>query len=540
MNKDPKVLPAIVSFSIGKLGLSIVVVVSFFAIIILSSCSSKPHQNSEVQESIPDMIALIPMPASATPGEGTFELKADAQIFVPKDHKLIADIAGQLAAQLRLASGYPLEIISGDHKGNGIVFSLNNPTKGLGKEGYNLVVKQQQVVLSADQPEGLFRGTQTIRQLLPPAIESAELQEGPWLMPVIDIEDRPRYGYRGSMLDVSRHFFSVEDVKRYIDLMALYKMNVLHLGLTNDQGWRIEIKSWPKLTAHGGSTEVGGGEGGFYSQEEYTDIVNYAAKKFVLIIPEIDMPGHTNAALASYAELNCDGKARDLYTGTEVGFSSFCIDKEITYQFIDDVIRELSAITPGPYIHIGADEAHSTEEADFIRFVNRVQDIVESHGKQVVGWEEVLRADIHPNTVVQYWNTKGEIQGFTPETKVIMSPASNSYLDMKYTDDTELGLNWAGNSDTKDSYEWDPVTLAEKISKSDILGVEAALWSETVENMEDIEFMIFPRLPGIAEIGWSPVAGRNWDEYKTRLAAHGKRFEALEVNYFQSPLVPWR
>lgn len=538
MNKDLISSSDILNLAIRKASM-LALMTSILAIISLSSCAPKTKQNDVAQESIPDMLTLIPLPASAIQGTGSFELNSDSKIFIPADENQIADIAEQLATQLRISTGFALEITPDEENGNGIVFELNNPAKDLGDEGYHLAVTQKQVTLSADQPEGLFRGTQTIRQLLPAAIESASQQEGIWTIPAIDIEDHPRYGYRGSMLDVSRHFFSVEDVKRYIDLIALYKMNVLHLHLSDDQGWRIEIKSWPNLTTHGGSTQVGGGEGGFYTQEDYTDIVDYAASKYVLIIPEIDMPGHTNAALASYAELNLEGKAPELYTGTEVGFSSFSIDKEVTYQFIDDVVRELSALTPGPYIHIGADEAHSTDKDDFIKFVNKVQDIVESHGKHAVGWEEVLSSDINPNTVVQYWNTNGKIQGFTTETKVIMSPASNSYLDMKYTDETELGLNWAGNSDTKDSYEWDPVTLAEKISKSDILGVEAPIWSETVVNMEDIEFMIFPRLPGIAEIGWSPVEGRNWDEYKTRLAAHGKRFEALEINYFKSPLVPW-
>ena len=507
--------------------------------VLFGACSPATDKNDITQQNTADMINLIPKPASTTMGAGYFNLDSESKIYLSTDDPEVKAIGQQLAEHLRVPTGYALEVTTGEPEANSIRLVLNEQKLGSSDEYYHLAITTDQVTLSANQPEGLFRGIQTIRQLLPAAIESNSLQEETWQIPVVDIEDNPRYGYRGSMLDVSRHFFSVVDVKRYIDLIAMYKMNVLHLHLSDDQGWRIEIKSWPNLTAYGGSTQVGGGEGGFYTQEQYTDIVNYAASKYILIVPEIDMPGHTNAALASYAELNFEGKAPDLYTGTEVGFSSFTIDREITYEFIDDVIRELSAITPGPYIHIGADEAHATAKEDFILFVNRVQKIVESHGKSSIGWEEILSSEILPSSVVQYWNTGGEITGFTPETKVIMSPASNSYLDMKYTDSTALGLNWAGNSDVKDSYEWDPVTLVERISDSDIIGVEAPLWAETIENMDDIEFLLFPRLPGIAEIGWSPQEGRNWDEYKHRLAAQGPRYEIMGVNFFRSPLVPW-
>jgi len=252
--------------------------------------------------------------------------------------------------------------------------------KELGEEGYELNITEEMVELKANKPAGIFYGIQTIRQLLPARVESGNTEQGPWKLPTGTIRDYPVYGYRGAMLDVARHFFSVDEVKTYIDRLALYKMNVLHLHLSDDQGWRIEIKSWPKLTEFGGKTEVGGGIGGFYTQEEYKDIVKYAQDRFITIIPEIDMPGHTNAALASYPELNVPGKKAELYTGVEVGFSTLDTHKELTYKFVNDVFRELAAITPGPYIHIGGDESHSTPIEDYIPFVNRVQDIVISPG----------------------------------------------------------------------------------------------------------------------------------------------------------------
>jgi hexosaminidase len=343
------------------------------------------------------------------------------------------------------------------------------------------------------------------------------------------------------MLDPARHFLTVDEVKRYLDLLALYKINTLHLHLADDQGWRIEIDSWPRLATYGGSSEVGGGPGGYYTEQEYAEIVSYAAERYITVVPEIDMPGHTNAALASYAELNCDGNAPPLYTGTQVGFSSLCIDKEITYEFVDDVVRELAAMTPGPYIHIGGDEAHVTPHDDYVRFINRVEDIVASHGKRMIGWEEVAGADVSPDSIAQHWWTGAEaVQAAEKGMGVVMSPATKVYIDMKYNEDTELGLTWAGYSSVRDSYEWDPGSHVEGLPTSAVLGVEAPLWGETVENIEHVEFMAFPRMAGVAERGWSGADGRSWDEYRRRLAGHGERWEVMGVDFYRSPQVPWR
>jgi hexosaminidase len=346
------------------------------------------------------------------------------------------------------------------------------------------------------------------------------------------------------MLDVARHFFSVADVKRYIDLLALYKLNRLHLHLADDQGWRLEIKSWPDLTRIGGSTAVNGEGGGFYTQAEYVDLVAYAAERFITIVPEIDLPGHTNSVLASYPELNCDGVARPLFTGIEVGFSSLCIDKELTYTFLDDVLRELAEITPGPYLHIGGDEAWSTPADAYVRFMTRTQPIVHKYGKRVVGWEELGQAPLLPGTLVQLWNSEPArmvhtLAAVAQGAKVIVSPASRSYLDMKYTPDTPLGLQWAGLVEVRDAYDWEPTAFLEGVGEEQVVGVEAPLWAETLRTFDEITFMAFPRLPGIAEIGWSPPAGRSWDEYRTRLASHAPLWAALGVNYYRSAQVDW-
>jgi hexosaminidase len=317
-------------------------------------------------------------------------------------------------------------------------------------------------------------------------------------------------------------------------------MNVLHLHLSDDQGWRIEIKSWPNLTAHGGSTQVGGGKGGFYTQEQYADIVQYAKERYITIVPEIDMPGHTNAALASYPELNCNGKATELYTGTKVGFSTLCTNKEITYKFIDDVVRELAALTPGPYIHIGGDESNATKVEDYIPFINKVQDIVIAHGKQVLGWDDIAIAILKPNVVAQHWsNIKNANMAVTKGAKLLLSPAKKAYMDMQYDKTTPLGLHWAAYIEADSAYKWDPARYVPGVGKENIIGIEAALWTETITNMDQIEYMVFPRLPGYAEIGWTPSSLRSWDEYKVRLGNHGERFKAMEIDYYPSKLVPW-
>lgn len=399
------------------------------------------------------------------------------------------------------------------------------------------------MTIRANEPAGLFAGIQTLRQLFPASVEGDTERTDSWTVPGGTILDYPRFDYRGSHLDVARHFFSVSEVKQVIDHLSLYKINHLHLHLTDDQGWRIEIESWPKLTEVGGSTEVGGGPGGYYTQAEYEELVEYARDRFITVVPEIDMPGHTNAALASYAELNCDCTATDLYTGTKVGFSSLCVDKEVTYEFIDDVVRELAEMTPGPYIHLGGDESHQTSEEDYNTFMDRVIPIVEKYDKRPIGWHQVVSADPPDTTIAQYWYPGREASDVAEAakqgTEVIASPASRAYLDMKYDEDTKLGLDWAGLTSVKDAYDWNPGSFLEDVDESSVMGPETALWSETLETLDDIEFMLFPRLPAVAELGWSPWSTHDWQGFKRRVASHATRWEGMNIDYYRSPQVPW-
>jgi hexosaminidase len=502
-------------------------------ILTLNSCSKNPAM--KLSEAV-----LFPKPISLVETNSSFQLTPETKIVVSGDSEELLAAGNYLAELLNPATGFSFkaEVSSEIKNSNSIQLGISSLDAEFGKEGYILKIEESNISLTANSAEGIIRGIQTIRQLLPNEIESSTKVEQSWFLATGEIQDYPVYEYRGAMLDVARHFFSVEDVKRYIDLLAAYKLNVLHLHLSDDQGWRIEIKSWPNLTTHGGSTEVGGGEGGFYTQEQYKDIVQYASERYITIIPEIDMPGHTNAALASYPELNCDGKATKLYTGIEVGFSTLCTDKEITYEFIDDVIRELAALTPGEYIHIGGDESHVTAIEDYIPFINRVQEIVLAHNKKVIGWDEIALADIKENTVVQFWaKTENALKGVEKKGKVLMSPAKKTYLDMKYDSLTKIGLSWAATIELDSAYLWTPETYVKGITKNDILGIESPLWSETIETMEDIEYMAFPRIIGHAEIGWTPVANRDWDDYISRLSKHTERLKAMGVNYYNSKLL---
>ncbi|TGN72520.1 beta-N-acetylhexosaminidase [Streptomyces bauhiniae] len=490
----------------------------------------------------PALDRVVPAPASVEPGGTPYRITRATAVRVDGSAE-VRRIGAYLTGILRPSTGYPLPLT--DHGGGGIRLRLQ---KGdFGAEGYRLHSGAGGVTITAAAPAGLFHGVQTLRQLLPATVEKKTVQPGPWRIAGGTVEDRPRYAYRGAMLDVSRHFLTVAQVKRYIDQLALYKINELHLHLSDDQGWRIAIDSWPRLAAYGGSTEVGGGAGGHYSKADYREIVRYAAGRYLEVVPEIDMPGHTNAALASYAELNCDGVAPPLYTGTQVGFSSLCVPKQVTYDFVDDVIRELAALTPGRYLHIGGDEAHSTSHEDYVTFMDRVQPLVAKYGKTAIGWHQLTGAHPVKGALAQYWGLdrtsaaeKAQVaEAARNGTGLILSPADRVYLDMKYTKDTPLGLEWAGLVEVRRSYDWDPGAYLDGAPASAVRGVEAPLWTETLKKSADLEYMAFPRLPGAAELGWSPAATHDWDAYRVRLAAQAPRWDALGINYYRSPEVPW-
>lgn len=509
-------------------------------VLLVSSCTQQKRELN-----LPNIMLttdfLIPHPLELTATNASFPLDKYTAITTSGD-EAFEDVGLFLAEKIKATTNLDL-LVNPSGTDNvetaiNIQFADDFETDNL--EAYRLSIGKEEITLHAASAAGAFRGIQTIRQLIPEQSNDDLADYSIWTIGTGEISDAPQFKFRSAMLDVARHFFSVEDVKKYIDILSYYKMNNLHLHLSDDQGWRIEIKSWPKLTEIGGQTEVGGGEGGFYTQEEYTDIVNYAARRHINIIPEIDMPGHTNAASLSYPILDGTGKELKPYTGIEVGFSTFDSRKDTVYAFIDDVIRELAALTPGEYIHIGGDESLVTTKDDFIYFINKATKIVEKHGKKMIGWDEVVHADMNENATVQYWGKKENAQkGAEKEMKVILSPGTKAYLDMKYDEYSEYGLSWSGYIPVDTAYKWSPEIFAE-IPLESILGIEAPLWSETISNFDELAYLAFPRVIGYAELGWTIQENRSWDSYKSRLANQTPYLKREDVKYYPTKLIDWK
>lgn len=523
----------------------------------LTACTAE--QNGDA------VTGIIPAPTSFVLHEGApFRLTESSRLVAAGEGA--SAVAETFARQARAATGFELPVVEGEPAASDLAFVVaDGESPDAAPEGYTLESGDGGVRVAADTAAGLFRGTQSLRQLLPAAIERADAATAPdggWIVPAASVEDAPRFAYRGAMLDVARHFFPVEDVLRYLDAIALVKLNVLHLHLTDDQGWRIRIDSWPELTGVGASTSVGGDGGGSYTKDDYRRIVEYAAERFITIVPEIDLPGHTNAALSAYPELNCDGVAPAPYEGVEVGFSSLCASPEraeATDRFLADVTRELAELTPGPWLHLGGDESLSTSRDDYLDLVRRITRAAAATGKTVIGWHEMgASRELPAGTVGQYWSFV-EPEGDAAELarsfveqggSVILSPADVAYLDMKYVDDPQnalghtLGLDWAKGPTTIDeAYLWEPSSILPGVDERDILGVEAPIWTETLASISDVEFMAFPRLTAIAEIGWSPApaAGDSRDtaEFFGRVAALGTHWDEAGTVYYPVRGVSW-
>ncbi|GAA3656848.1 family 20 glycosylhydrolase [Microbacterium marinilacus] len=439
--------------------------------------------------------------------------------------------------------------------------------QGHGEEGYALRIEAGAVVIRASSPAGVFYARQTLAQLA-----------GPDELPAVDIRDRPRFAHRGMMLDVARHFHPVSTVEAVIDRAASLKLNVLHLHLTDDHGWRLELRSHPELAQSASGTSVGGDPGGHYSIDDYMHIVEYAAARHMTVVPEFDLPGHTHAIGLSHPELLAEPVITDHireitetygggglpeqgvpYTALAVGFSSFQADAEGLETFLREVLGEIAALTPGPYLHIGGDEALGTDPADYRRMVELATRIVAEADKTPVTWHEAGVADLPPGTVGQYWGFRrpslegGEEGGEDARRarsfaerggRVVLSPADAVYLDMKHEADSRLGLVWAdGPTSLARSYDWDPATVVPGLAEEAILGVEACMWTETIRTPADVDEMMFPRVASAAEAAWSERAGspeRTWESFRERVAGLGDRWEAAGIGFHRSAGVDWR
>jgi len=506
--------------------------------------------------------AVIPGPARVERQPGGFSITERTRVLVEAGNPEAHAVGVYLAEILHRGTGWSPTVgatTRPEPPRDAILLTTAGADASLGEEGYALSVSPESVLLRAPQPRGLFLGVQTIRQLLPPetgtclAGDSGE-SEG-LTLPGVRITDKPRYKWRGMLLDCGRHFMTKEFVKRYIDLLAYHKMNVLHWHLTEDQGWRIEIRQYPRLTEVGAWR--GKGEeryGGFYTQEDIREIVAYAGSRYVTVVPEIEMPGHSMAALASYPELGCEGKGYEVGTRWGVYSDVYCAGNERVFEFLENVLSEVIDLFPSEYIHIGGDECPKTRwkacpkcqarmEAEGLRdehelqsyFVRRIERFLNSRGRRLVGWDEILEGGLAPNATVQSWRgLEGAIAAAGSGHDVISSPTSHCYLDYAQVrtpgEPTRMGFIPLERSY---AFEPTPVELTPEQARH-VLGLEGNMWTEHAPQ-ERVDWQVFPRLCALAEVGWSPREARDWDGFSARMKVHYRRLDALGVTYFLSP-----
>lgn len=513
---------------------------------------------------------IIPEPATLNTTEGKFTLDRKTKIAADTSQSEILNMATQLKEKLDSATGFNLNISDdiGRSEENSITLTIDpNPNKYTGSEAYQLISTKNGVEITAPSAAGLFYGMQSLLQLFPPQIYQSDYtlvpQDTEWSIPAVEIQDYPRFEYRGMHLDVARHFFPVKFIKRYIDLMAMHKMNRFHWHLTEDQGWRIEIEQYPQLTEVGAwrdstlvghyGTDIYDGEeyGGYYTRDEIREVVEYAQQRHITVIPEIEMPGHASAALASYPEFGCKPN-KDYQVKTTWGiFEDIYCPSEQTFTFLENVLAEVIELFPSEYIHIGGDEAPKKqwEESNLAQqvieregledeeelqsyFITRIEEYLNANGRQIIGWDEILEGGLAPNATVMSWRgMEGGIKAAKQQHNVIMTPTSHVYLDYYQADSETEPLAIGGFSPLKEVYNFEPVPEELTAEESEyILGAQGNIWTEYMNSGEKVEYMAYPRASAIAEVNWSPESKRNWTDFWRRMQTHFDRFDILDVN----------
>lgn len=531
----------------------------------------------------PAQISIIPEPVQTVKKTGVFVLQPTTTVNIKGDGD-VKFAAQYFQKRVAAATGY-LITVAEKNDAAAIQLTINKqPNTAIGKEGYTLSVTNNKITVTANQPAGLFYGVQTLLQLLPKQIERREVVKNiKWEIPCLEITDYPRFGWRGLMLDVSRHFFTKEEVKRFIDEMARYKFNSLHWHLTDDEGWRIEIKSLPKLTSVGAWNVKRTGTfgnflpvkddeprnyGGYYTQEEIKEVVQYAKERFVNVLPEIEMPGHGLSVIASYPELSCTPgadkykvrsgeKIMDWSTPhfTALIDNTICPANEKVYPFIEKVITEVAQLFPFDYIHVGGDECAKNfwENNEAVKalmqkeklktleevqgyFENRIEKIVNSKGKKMIGWDEILEGGVSPTAAIMSWRgTKGGIEASNKGHEVVMSPTTFVYLDYMQSDEIMEPKVYASLRLNK-TYSYEPVS--EGINEKMVKGLQGNLWSEQIYTYRQMQYMTWPRAFAISETAWSPAANKNWSSFVNKVEAHFNRFDEGEIKYAPSMYDP--
>lgn len=508
-------------------------------------------------------VAIIPQPSEIVNGSGKFSLNKKTVIVAKEDAIPVAQF---LKGFLKKGTGFDLPIVPSGSK-NAIILSLEGAQTNF--EAYQMKSTSKNVIISASSPAGLFYGIQTLRQLFPSETESSAVQAGvEWNIPVVEINDQPRFPWRGMMLDCSRHFFPVSYLKKLLDQMAASKMNRFHWHLVDDQGWRIEIKKYPKLT------EVGSGRketliskygvepkvydgilyGGFYTQEDVKEIVAYAAKRYITVIPEIEMPGHASAALAAYQELGCTGGPYQVATHWGVFSDVFCVGKDNTFSFLQDVIDEVIPLFPGVYFHIGGDECAKTEwkkcmlcqkrirdenlkdESELQSyFVKRIEKFLNSKNRTLIGWDEILEGGLAPRATVMSWRGfEGGIAAAKSGHDVVMTPGDFCYFNNAQDPIDPQKPETSDNLTLSKVYEFNP--LPDELSAGEakhILGGQANLWTEFVTSPERSDYMTFPRLAAMAEVLWTVPVKKSYPDFQRRLARQFERYDFEGIDYYK-------
>ncbi len=528
-------------------------------------------------------LALIPLPQRVQRLDGVFTLTPQTRIYADWSSRKTASF---LAQRLRISTGYPLKVhqklFPGAPPSNDIFFTTQNANTNLGQEGYELAVATNGVIIRAPAQAGLFYGGETLLQLLPPSVFSTNIVEGiSWQAPCVHIEDWPRFPWRGLMLDVSRHFFNKTEVETILDEMALYKLNRFHWHLTDDQGWRIQIPKYPRLTQIGAWRHHCGIEppekqlpspawtaptpdkfgpdgryGGFYTQDDIRQIVAFAAARHIVVVPEIEMPGHSEAALAACPQFSCFGGPYSTDSDLRIHEGIYNPSNPRTFQFLDQVLAEVFKLFPGPYIHIGGDEVRTnywsrsadcrvlmkrenlhTENELQSYFIKKMETFINAHGKTLIGWSEILKGGLATNAVVMDW-IGGAKQAAEAGHDAVMTPIDSCYLDHfhgRASPDNYVSLERV--------YSFEPIPAGlEPQYQSHILGTEGVLWTEYIASLPHAQYMIFPRAGALAEAAWSPKSARDWNDFQRRLKVDEWRLALLGVNYQREndpPLVGW-
>ena len=505
-------------------------------------------------------INIIPKPQSLVQNEGEFRLNEKTCFYASTPET--KTIASFFASRINRSTGNAMAVTDSEPSKN-VISLLIDASLDVNDEGYTLDVTSSAVVVKAKTPQGLFYGMQSFMQLLPAEIESPEIVENIlWSAPCVTIKDEPRFGYRGIMLDPVRHFMSVEDVKRNLDVLALFKINRMHWHLTDDQGWRIEIKKYPKLTEIGSVRREGEGYeyGGFYTQENIKDVVRYAAERFITVIPEIEIPGHEMAAIAAYPELSCTGKQFKPRIIWGVEDIVLCAGKESTFEFFEDVFKEVIELFPGEYIHIGGDECpktewekcslcqkrireegltakdgHTAEERLQSYFVQRVEKMLAKYGRKIIGWDEILEGGLAPTATVMSWRGEdGGIASANMGHDVIMTPNPNGmYIDHFQGDYKIEPVAIGGYTLPKKIYDYNPVpdTLERENKGHFIKGVQCNAWSEYMYTNELREYRTYPRILALSEIAWTEVKNKDYEDFERRLNNAYVRLDGHDINY---------